>query len=84
MFPGFAKIIEQRIQEAQKRGDIRKDLKPEFIMYFLNKMMELIQDEHLESLYPNPQDLIMELTNFFFYGIMPRDAGNSPETESTE
>ena len=58
---------------AQKKGEIRKDIKPEFILYILNKMQELTKDEHLEKMYQNPQDIIMEFTNFFFYGIMPRD-----------
>ena len=58
--------------EAQKKGEIRKDLKPEFILYFLNQMQEMIKDEQLEKLYDNPQDIIMEFTNFFFYGVLPR------------
>jgi hypothetical protein len=58
--------------EAQKKGDIRSDIKPEFIMYFLNQMFVMTEDENLERMYPNPQDLIMEFTNFFFYGILPR------------
>jgi AcrR family transcriptional regulator len=58
--------------EAQKNGEIRKDIKPEFILYFLNHMFEMIQDKNLEKMYTNPQDLIMEMTNFFFYGILPR------------
>ncbi|RLD57643.1 MAG: TetR/AcrR family transcriptional regulator, partial [Bacteroidetes bacterium] len=57
--------------EAQKNGDIRKDIKPEFILFFLNYMQEIIKDEQLEKMYDNPQDIIMELTNFFFYGILP-------------
>ena len=62
--------------EAQKMGDIRKDIKPEFILYFLNKSMEMIKDEQLEKMYDNPQDIIMEFTNFFFYGVLPRDGKN--------
>jgi len=57
---------------AQKNGDIRKDMKPEFILYFLNHMLEMGQDEKLSKLYGNPQEMIMELTNFFFYGVLPR------------
>jgi len=67
------KLVYKDYVEAQKRGEIRTDLKPEFIIYLLNKLLEIIQDEQLESLYPKPQDLIMEITNFFFYGIMPRE-----------
>lgn len=59
--------------EAQKKGDIRKDLKPEFILYFLNHILEMIKDEQLEKMYDNPQEMIMEFTNFFFYGVLPRD-----------
>ncbi len=59
--------------EAQKMGDIRKDIKPEFILYFLNQSVEMIKDEQLEKMYDNPQDMIMEFTNFFFYGVLPRD-----------
>jgi len=59
--------------EAQKMGDIRKDIKPEFILYFLNQSVEMIKDKQLEKMYDNPQDMIMEFTNFFFYGVLPRD-----------
>ncbi|MEA2106522.1 MAG: TetR/AcrR family transcriptional regulator [Bacteroidota bacterium] len=58
--------------KAQKKGEIRKDIKPEFILYFLNHMNDMAKDERLESLYKDPNEMIMELTNFFFYGILPR------------
>ncbi|MCK5823113.1 MAG: TetR/AcrR family transcriptional regulator [Bacteroidales bacterium] len=58
--------------EAQKRGDIRKNINPKFILYFLNNLQEIVKDEQLGKLYDAPQDMIMELTNFFFYGILPR------------
>ena len=62
--------------EAQKKGDIRQDVKPEFILYFFNHIVEMISDEELAKLYDSPQALIMELTNFFFYGILPREQSN--------
>jgi len=58
---------------AQKNGEIRKDIKPEFILYILNNIQEMGKDKQLEKMYDNPQDLIMELTKFFFYGVSPRD-----------
>jgi AcrR family transcriptional regulator len=58
--------------EAQARGDIRQDIKIEFILWFLNKMLDLISDPGLDKLYDNPRDRIREMVNFFFYGIMPR------------
>lgn len=64
-------ILNDYIQ-AQQKGDIRKNLKPEFILYFLNHMFEMAGDDRLNSLYDTPNEMIMELTNFFFYGILPR------------
>jgi AcrR family transcriptional regulator len=58
---------------AQKEGDVRQDIKPEFILYFFNHMFEMMDDEQLLKLYESPQEALVELTNFFFYGILPRD-----------
>lgn len=55
---------------AQKSGDIRSDIKPEFILFFLNRITEMMTDTELVSMYPDPQHLIAEITNIFFYGIM--------------
>ena len=66
------KILSDYI-EAQKTGDVRKEIKPQFILYFLNHLYEIVKDDRLVQLYDSPQDLIMELTNFFFYGILQRE-----------
>lgn len=65
-------IIDEYIK-AQKKGDIRKEIKPEFILYFMNHMMEMAKDQRLAGLYSTPNEMIMELNNFFFYGILPRN-----------
>ena len=57
---------------AQKEGNVRKDVKVDFIIYFMNHILEMSHDENLISLYDDPKDLIMELTNFLFYGVLPR------------
>jgi AcrR family transcriptional regulator len=67
------KIMIEHFKEAQKVGDIRRDVKPEFILYFLNHMLTMAGDEQLNSLYPNAQEMVMELLNFFFYGVLPRE-----------
>ena len=69
-------IVIKDYNEAQKKGDIRQDIKPEFIHYFFNHILDMAEDESLAGLYESPQALIMELTNFFFYGILPRNKGS--------
>ncbi len=60
--------------KAQKEGNIRQDINPDFIIYFSNHMLsKMATDDNLLSLYSKPGDLIYELINFFFYGIMPRN-----------
>lgn len=61
---------------AREHGDIRRNLKPEFILYFLNHMTEMAKDENLLRLYRSPNELTMELTNFFFYGILTPNANS--------
>jgi len=60
------------IREAQKIGAIRNDIKAEFMLYFLNNLTEMLTDKRLVGIYPNPEQMIAEVMNFFFYGIMPR------------
>lgn len=56
---------------AQERGILRIDLNIEFFVYFTQKFSDLLNDPYLNKIYPNPQDLIMELTRFSAYGISP-------------
>lgn len=63
------------IREAQKIEEIRDDVKPEFMLYFLNNLTEMLTDQRLVSIYSNPQQMISEVMTFFFYGIMPRKNG---------
>ena len=60
-------------KKAQEDGDIRKDLKIEFIMYIMNHLVEMAQEDALLNMYDEPQDLVMEITNFLFYGILNRE-----------
>lgn len=55
--------------DSQKKGLIRQDIKVDFILYYFNHMMAMTTDPELLSKYEKPQDLIMESTEFFFYGI---------------
>lgn len=55
---------------AQKQGWIRQDLKLEFIMYIQDQLTNMVLDKNLLSMYNNVQEVIMEITNFFFYGIL--------------
>jgi len=63
-------LVLDEYEQAQKDGYVRPDIKREFIRYQLLKMREMVLDEQLLAFYNNPQELTMELTNFFFYGLL--------------
>ncbi len=80
---GLGEYLEQRTEEAlkvimndyaqaQQKGWIRQDLRLDFMLYIFHRMPEWVSDEQLLASYPDPQELIMEATRFFFYGILPR------------
>jgi len=58
---------------AQKKGEIRQDLNPHFIIYFIGKMQEFAADEKIVNLYETVQDFTSEIINFFFYGVLTRE-----------
>ena len=79
----FNKLVHDNLQtilndyiEAQKKGDVRPDINPKFILYFFDKIFEICKDENLIKTYKRPQNLITEVTRFFFYGILPRKLSN--------
>jgi len=63
------------LREAQRDGSVRSDLNPEFIVYIMNRMIEMAYDDNLVRLYESPKALTAELMNFLFYGMLPRTEG---------
>lgn len=82
---GLREYMEQRTEEAltmimtdyryaQEQGWIRRDIRPGFILYMFHQMSAWVSDEQLLAQYGSAPDLIMEIANFFFYGILPHPA----------
>ncbi|MBW6500049.1 MAG: TetR/AcrR family transcriptional regulator [Bacteroidales bacterium] len=65
--------IIKSFRDAQEKGWLRKDFKPEFILYLTQHLIPMLTDENLIKLYDTPQELILEFANFFTYGISQHD-----------
>lgn len=59
-------------KEAQTTGELRTDMNLDFLNFMLNHVQELIKDARLRKIIPSSLDLIRELINFWFYGILPQ------------
>ncbi len=56
---------------AQEKGWFRKDFKPEAFFIMSQKLIELLNDEGFQRLFSTPQEMVLEMTRMFTYGIMP-------------
>lgn len=63
------KEIMEDLALAQREGHIRKELKISFIPQMLTTFEKMLLDETFLANYSTPHDAIMELMNFFLYGI---------------
>ncbi|MDH4197249.1 MAG: TetR/AcrR family transcriptional regulator [Candidatus Aminicenantes bacterium] len=59
-------------RKAQEEGAIRADMKPEFISWFLNHIVDMMGDERLVAMYDSSRELAAEVINFFLFGILAR------------
>ena len=57
------------IEEAQRKGEVSSTIKPAFMLFFLNQIQRWLADPNVTQLFDDPQDMIMEVTNLFFYGV---------------
>ncbi|MFZ1703949.1 MAG: TetR/AcrR family transcriptional regulator [Saprospiraceae bacterium] len=60
-------------KDAQKKGEVRQDIKPEFILYMLDTMYEKMKDPRLAAMYKDTHEATIEVTKFFFYGILSNE-----------
>ena len=58
--------------DAQERGDIRKDIKIDLIMFVMEHLTEIIKDERVQSMYPDMSQLVHEMFALIFYGVLSR------------
>jgi AcrR family transcriptional regulator len=70
------------IKKAQQKGEVRGDIKPEFLVAVLNKMLEIAKDEKLISLYPRVIDFSLEINKFIYCGILPLETLEKKDAEN--
>ena len=69
MFAEFIQVYER----GKEDGWIRKDLNIPFFFSYAMKSMALITSDELQPFFDSPQELVMEITNLFLYGVTPHE-----------
>ncbi len=65
------------IIESQKKGEVRPEIRPEFILKMLDLFQVVAQDDDLIKYYNKYNDFLAEINNFFFYGIIAGKGKNN-------
>ncbi len=62
------------LKDSQAKGLIRKDIKIDFVLFYMNQMMEMLQNKELLAKYNDSEELALESLNFMFYGLLNQKA----------
>jgi len=65
------KFMRDFLSDAQKKGDINPDLSLDYIMFMMQKAIDLCGTQELMSMFPDAGTLTRQLTQSIIYGIMP-------------
>jgi len=65
------KFMRDFLSDAQKKGDINPDLSLDYIMFMMQKAIDLCGTPELMSMFPDAGTLTRQLTQSIIYGIMP-------------
>ena len=65
------KFMRDFLNRAQKNGDINQDLSLDYIMFMMQKAIDLCGTQELMSMFPDLNALTRHVTQSMIYGIMP-------------
>jgi len=65
------KFMSDFLSEAQKKGELNPDLNLEYVMFMMQKAIDLCGTQELMSMFPNAGALTRQVTQSMIYGIMP-------------
>lgn len=60
-------------EKGKEDGWIRKDLNIPFFLAFTRKIIPLTSDDEMVQFFSSSQEMIMEITNLFIYGVSPNE-----------
>ena len=67
---GSYQLISDFIVQGQKEGVIRKTLKPDVIMFIIEKFQEMLNSDRMKDIAPDPHERLDHMLNLMFYGII--------------
>ena len=66
-------VFRNFLESGQKEGFVRKEVKIDFIMLYLNFMQEKLINKEMLALFESAEDLSRHVTDMFFYGVLAKE-----------
>jgi len=61
------------IRYSQDRGEVRRDMKPEFFLAAINILSEGLVKSEMHRMYSDYTEFALEVNRFIYYGILPME-----------
>lgn len=68
----YNESVVQLLIREQSKGNIRADVDIEFLNFFRNNIIELLFKPKLQKIYPDTEELIIQLIKMFYFGAVKR------------
>lgn len=65
----MAELARKVYTDAQKRGEIRRDINIDLILYMTEHFHSILKDDKLHAMYTDTPQLVRELSRFYLYGM---------------
>ncbi len=59
--------------QAQKKGEMNPNIQVDFLMWMIQKQLELLQSEDILHLFPDAETLARQFSESLIYGILPHN-----------
>ena len=60
-------------KQAQEKGEMNPDIQLDFLMWMMQKQLELFRSEEILHLFPDAESLARQFSESFIYGILPHN-----------
>lgn len=69
-------ILMEFLKEGQRTGDMNPDLNLDYVMWYFQKLSEIIRSPEISAMFSNPEEMAKQVSKTMIYGIMPIRANN--------
>lgn len=61
-------LLLHHFEQAQKDGDLRKDIRIDFMLFMLFELVDILDKPSLQAMYNSPEEAWVEILKYHFYG----------------